>query len=97
MHTCIYCRTTRPNREFDREHVLPAAFGAFKDSLVLHHAVCKLCNSYFGRTIDRRLARESIEGLERYQFGVKPPEEIANFVYRTLTLAVDQLGPTRVF
>lgn len=71
MPVCIYCREEKPADEFNREHVVPQAFGSFKDNLVLHDLVCKDCNDYFGQHLDIVLARESTEGLERYEVGVK--------------------------
>jgi len=70
--TCIYCKTQKIASDFGREHVLPEAFGKFKDTLVLHDAVCKECNQYFGNTLDNRLARGSMQGAIRYFRGVKP-------------------------
>lgn len=70
--TCIYCKGLKSITEFDREHVLPEAFGKFKDALVLHDAVCRECNQYFGNTLDNRLARGSMQGAIRYLRGIKP-------------------------
>ena len=70
--TCIYCKESKSASDFDREHVLPKAFGKFRDTLVLHDAVCKECNQYFGNILDNRLARRSMQGAIRYFRGVKP-------------------------
>ena len=70
--TCIYCKEPKRVSEFGREHVLPEAFGKFKDALALHDAVCRDCNQYFGNTIDNRLARGSMQGALRYFRGIKP-------------------------
>lgn len=70
--TCIYCKESKIASDFGREHVLPEAFGKFKDTLVLHDAVCRECNQYFGNTLDNRLARGSMQGAIRYFRGVKP-------------------------
>lgn len=73
--TCIYCREVKPPEAFDREHVLPQAFGTFtRDNLVLD-CVCRDCNGLFGRTIDQKLARDTVEGLERYRQGLRSPAE----------------------
>ena len=70
--TCIYCKDSKRFGEFDREHVLPEAFGKFKDTLVLHDTVCKDCNQCFGNTLDTKLARGSLQGAVRYFRGIKP-------------------------
>jgi len=69
---CIYCKSSKPIDEFDREHVMPEAFGKFKGALVLRHMVCKECNQSFGNTLDNKLARGSMQGAIRYFRGVKP-------------------------
>lgn len=88
--TCIYCRQSKG--PFTREHVVQEAFGRFKHALVIQDAVCDECNQGFGRTIDLALARSSAEGFERYRFGVKQPDEIANFKYSSLALRVKGPG-----
>ena len=77
---------------FNREHVLPESFGRFRGALVLHELVCVGCNSYFGGTIDNALARDSVEGLERYRVGIKRPSEIAHFRASTITLRAHDAG-----
>lgn len=77
---CIYCLQTKQLTEFNTEHVLPRAFGAFDDALTLvaqrGPAVCIACNSYFGQTLDRILTRDSIEAMFRLQAGLKSPKEL---------------------
>jgi hypothetical protein len=51
---------------FNREHVVPQSFGKYPDNLVLRELVCTACNDYFSRALDLRLARDSLEGLERF-------------------------------
>src|SRR5437773_10923451 len=41
IHQCIYCLCHVPVGEFNREHVLSKAFGAFKHAPVLHRCVCR--------------------------------------------------------
>jgi hypothetical protein len=74
MRVCIYCLDRKADDEFNREHVIPQAFGTFKDNLVLD-CVCKNCNQYFANVIDLKLARDSIEGYSRYWTGIKPASE----------------------
>jgi hypothetical protein len=81
MSRCIYCLIDKPRSEFNREHVLPEAFGRFRNAPVLHEAVCEHCNSYFGSTLDLVLSRSSSEGLERYGWQVKPADDIVHFRY----------------
>lgn len=75
MPTCLYCRETKPNDAFNREHVVPEAFGRFENNFVLNGVVCEACNTYFGRHLDIHLARDSIEGLDRYGQRVRQPNE----------------------
>ena len=92
MPVCLYCLQDKPGDRFNREHVVPGAFGGFQDALVLHHTVCTDCNTHFGRTIDRILARGTAEGLQRYMLGVKDPSEVSRFEYHALRLAADVPG-----
>jgi hypothetical protein len=71
---CIYCEETKPVTAFNREHVLPEAFGKYADNFVLHGVVCQACNSYFDRELDLPLARDSKEGLDRFAHGVVEPK-----------------------
>jgi hypothetical protein len=92
MQLCIYCR--RGNQEFDREHVIPQAFGNFEPhSLILYDAVCKECNNFFGRTLDFALSRDSVEALLRLRYGTKPASEAEDLPYRKLELKIGQSGP----
>lgn len=92
QRTCIYCRRTSDEVEFNREHVLPEAFGKFKGALTLRDAVCEPCNSYFSRTLDLELSRKAVEGLERYRWGVKKPEEIEKFNFENIKLRAVEEG-----
>ena len=49
---CIYCLGTSGDKEFDREHIIPANIGGalFADGLV-----CKCCNSTLGHSVDQEL------------------------------------------
>jgi len=76
--TCIYCKETKVTSDFSREHVLPEAFGQFKGTLVLHDAVCRECNQYFGNTLDNILARGSMQGAIRYFRGVRPLKKFSD-------------------
>jgi hypothetical protein len=91
-YKCIYCGTSTPQAVFNREHVIPDAFGRFRGALVLHDTVCKPCNDYFSGTLDLVLARESMEGLERYRWGIKPSAKVDQFRYRHMTLRAHDAG-----
>jgi len=67
---CVYCLVTKDLREFNREHVLPQAFGKYEANLVLSERVCTACNDYFSKHLDVTLARDSNEGIERFQHGL---------------------------
>lgn len=92
MSTCIYCG--RQGQEFDREHVIPEAFGTFEPaSFVLYDAVCKECNNCFGRTLDFAISRDSMEALLRFRYGTKPASEAGDLPYRKIELKIGQPGP----
>jgi hypothetical protein len=89
---CIYCSRSGSELHFTREHVLQSGFGAFRGALVLSNAVCHECNQCFSTTLDLALTRESVEGLERYRWGVREPSEIQNFRFRSIELTAMELG-----
>lgn len=76
---CIYCLEAKPASDFTKEHVVPDGFGKFSGALTVVNGVCGDCNAYFGNTIDRVLGRETVEGMLRYQTGVKAPSESKKF------------------
>lgn len=94
---CIYCRQSPPNVVFAKaEHVLPQAFGRFKNNLTLHGVVCDECNAYFGNELELDLARNTPDGFERFRLGVKPADEYKSVGSRTtLAFSVDpsHVGP----
>ena len=77
---------------FTREHVLPQSFGKFENNLVLNNKVCAACNAYFSAELDELLARDSMEGLARYQHGLKDPAEVDQFRFETVRLSAPELG-----
>ncbi|MBI3305415.1 hypothetical protein HYZ80_03795 [Candidatus Parcubacteria bacterium] len=59
---------------------MPQSFGRFQDNFTLNgqdhpHIVCDCCNQYFGDNLEINLARDTFEGIYRYEIGVKKPEE----------------------
>lgn len=80
---CIYC--TEEKIEFNREHVLPRALGTFQNNLVLSDLVCKDCNDYFGRGLDRFLARGSLEAVRRLERGVREASAAADLQRERIT------------
>lgn len=69
MTVCIYCRNSS-SRPFPKEHVVPMAFGRFRENLTLA-CVCEGCNSYFDRELELFLTRDSIEALLRVRYGLR--------------------------
>lgn len=89
---CIYC--LQENKKFNREHVIPEAFGVFQDNFVLTDLVCEDCNSDFGNTIDLVLARDSLEGMIlRYIGKIKDPKEFKNLGRKSRMLIQVPEGP----
>src|SRR3981189_3520844 len=74
-HECIYCLRRLDAHEFNREHVLSEAFGAFLQAPVLHYSVCRECNQFFGDQLEMRFARGAFEGMLRYRTGLRPPPQ----------------------
>ena len=73
---CIYCLQEKDASYFQhREHVVPQAFGNFKNNIVLHDSVCDECNSYFGKRLELDLARSTIEGVLRYMNKLKKAKD----------------------
>jgi hypothetical protein len=69
---CIYCREKQPALAYAKaEHVIPQSFGKFRNNLTLRHLVCDTCNQFFGDNIELALARDTLEGQSRPDFGVK--------------------------
>ena len=66
---CIYCRA-KAAAPFPSDHVIPQAFGRFKNNLTLS-CVCGACNEFFGKELEMFLARDSAEALLRIRYGVK--------------------------
>jgi hypothetical protein len=58
-----------------REHVVPQAFGDFRNAPVLKGCVCDACNTLFSRELDLYLARDTPEGLLRFRFGLMDAAE----------------------
>ena len=75
-YACIYCTNTKDKNQFNREHVIPKAFGTFGvDTLVLNNLVCQECNQSLGNSVDRVFAQKSLEGVQRFNFGLKPTKD----------------------
>lgn len=73
------------------EHVIPQSFGVFADNLTLNQHVCDDCNQYFGDNLEIELARDTVEGLSRFDHGVKQPNEFKSLGHRSrLTLKVSE-------
>jgi hypothetical protein len=72
MIECIYCGERKPETAFNREHVIPEAFGKFEHNFVVLKIVCSDCNTYFGNNLDDVLSRDSMEGLQRFESGLTP-------------------------
>jgi hypothetical protein len=73
---CVYCSPLQPASErYTDEHVIPEAFGKFKNNLVLNQGVCDGCNQFFANNLDLILGRGSVEAIRRLDFRIKPPDE----------------------
>lgn len=93
IHRCIWCVTEKPEAAFNVEHVLPQSFGTFEDNFTLVHVVCKECNDFFARELEPWLARDSLEGFDRYRYGQKPTTEFKSQGKRSTTRVQLTEGP----
>src|SRR4030042_5961695 len=93
---CIYCLEKKPIGCFKKtEHVLPQSFGRFKNNLTLNHIVCDDCNKYFGDHLEISLARDSFEGISRFEHSLKEPKEYKSpGINSRITIKVDE-GPLK--
>lgn len=74
--TCIYCLKDDKHVSFRKtEHVLPQSFGLFENNFTLNGIVCDSCNEYFGDNLELDLARGTLEGGFRFEYGIKEPKE----------------------
>lgn len=67
MAKCLYCSSDGDTRE----HVIPAAFGEFRDAPELQVPVCSVCNNQRLGLLDEQVARCGPEGFMREFYGVK--------------------------
>jgi hypothetical protein len=81
---CIYCMAEKPHTDFNRDHVIPEAFGLFEGNFVLT-CVCTDCNTFFGQTVEMKLARDSLEGHDRVRTGLRPATEYKSIGKRSTT------------
>ena len=71
---CIYCLEDKMRSSFAKvEHVIPQAFGRFRNNLTLHNSVCDGCNKYFGDNLEIALGRDTYEGGLRFDYGLRQP------------------------
>ena len=51
------------------------SFGLFSNNFTLDQEVCDDCNKYFGDNLEIDLARDTYEGLSRFDYGLKKTSE----------------------
>ena len=87
---CIYCLEDKSENSFQHtEHVIPQAFGRFINNLTLNEVVCDGCNQYFGEEVELYLGRDSLEGIARYNYGIRSKKEP---LYRRISLKIGSIG-----
>lgn len=84
---CIYCLHDKDTSAFNTEHVIPQAFGRFRQNLTLD-CVCAECNAEFGKTIDLALGRDSLEAFLRLIHGTKPARDVAELGSQRLSMTL---------
>lgn len=93
MPVCIWCRADKDESEFNVEHVMPQSFGTFEANLTLVNEVCKDSNDYFAKNLEPSLARDSLEGFDRFRYGLKPPSEFSSLGKRSTSRVQIAEGP----
>lgn len=63
--------------------MIPQSFGMFANNLTLDQHVCDNCNQHFGDNLEIDLARDTMEGLSRFNHGVKQPSEFKSLGQRS--------------
>lgn len=84
---CIYCLEEKPVSAFNREHVVQDSFCDFENPFVIT-CVCTVCNTHFANGIDLKLARDTVEGIERVKEGLVHPSKFKSLGKRSTTHAV---------
>jgi hypothetical protein len=87
---CIYCRELVAP-PFPKEHVIPEAFGRFRNNLTLD-CVCGVCNKFFGRELELFLTRDSVEALLRVRYGLRAKSGNRELGKSRLTIRVTSPG-----
>lgn len=81
---CIYCKQMKSISNYSKkEHVIPQSFGTFANNMTLDRHVCDNCNQYFGDNLEINLARDTFEGLARFNHGVKQLHEFKSLGQRS--------------
>jgi len=81
---CIYCLNEKSSEAFTKvEHVIPQAFGLFQNNFTLKGIVCDECNQYFGDNLEIDLGRDTVEGISRYEYGIRNPEDFKSLGKRS--------------
>jgi len=89
---CIYCKKAKYPEEFNKEHVIPKSFGHFENNLTLIQMVCKECNAYFSGEFELFLARDSLDGIMRYKYGLSKFSGDKKIACRRLRLKIADHG-----
>lgn len=89
MRMCIYCGFSGSTK-FPREHVIPYAFGSFRNALTLG-CVCRDCNRYFGNQLEMQFARESAESIARFRHRLRDTDSAERT--RTVRATANVTGP----
>ncbi len=85
----MYCRSTSSKR-YPAEHVIPRSFGGFRHGLTLH-CVCGECNHFFANHLELHFARETGEGIVRFDYGLG--DKRAGYLGSRLSVRVKAPGP----
>ncbi len=87
---CIYCLSVEPLSGFNTEHVMPRAFGTFEHNFTLNNSVCRTCDTYFSQNLELRLARDSLEALDRIPSDSVSPESLTKLPFTETRLKITE-------
>lgn len=91
---CIYCLQDKPECSFTKtEHIIPQSFGVFRNNFTLNEVVCDECNKFFGDKLEIYLARDTFEGVSRFNLNIKESNQFKSLGKRSKLIIKVNEGP----
>ena len=77
MRQCIFCKKSKHESEFNREHIIPEGLGG-KGADGMYDCVCTSCNSSLGTRVDAVFLNHFITKYQRNKYRIKGKNGIPN-------------------